>query len=179
MDSCPYYREDGVILPTHPYILKICGRISSCRMVAQPQPTEVDSTLMWHFFHIGLYLSWWFLGDRSKILSFAWPLVELVEIFLVVVNLKISTRWTVSPRFINSTILDLQRRIYVSTRLRCPSVFADVQRDFRIRIIDVGGFRKFFAYLMAIFLKSMCYKLHTSFTCWCFLPSWSWPPRNR
>ena len=31
---------------------------------------------------MGLYLSWWLLGDHKQRSSFAWPLIELIQIFL-------------------------------------------------------------------------------------------------
>ena len=63
---------------------------------AQPQATEVyscafsckafawkhNNTLQWHFFHMGLYLSSWLLGDHKQRSSFYWPLIYLVKIFL-------------------------------------------------------------------------------------------------
>jgi hypothetical protein len=39
--------------------------------------------------------TWWFLGDHKQRLSFVWPLIEIVEIFLVVGKMDLSTRRTV------------------------------------------------------------------------------------
>ena len=43
-----------------------------------------------------------------------------------------------------------------------------------LRKFGSRGCRKLFTCCMMIFFKSICHKLHTSFTSWCSRPSWFW-----
>ena len=59
------------------------SQVGFCAFFCAIFSSSHDNMLLSHLSHMKLCLSWWFLGEHKQRSPFAWPLIALVEMFLI------------------------------------------------------------------------------------------------